>query len=435
MQTVFQKSIEELFDISNSELLCLQDQGKPFEKIKMAGKDYLVLFDHKLLHESGTIKSDLFVRGLMFYPIKRVMGNGILTSDGEDHLRDRRIIQQAFSKDMLEEYLKTFFSVIENKVLSWKENEVIDFYKVATEIVLEIVSSSIFNYDIFNSKQLRDIRNAFPDYVFLDDGNESENLGSFIINQRLQIESLSQILQEIIDKSKLHSNDGNVVDLLLRNESPIFSDKEIRDHLANLVNAGYRTTISLFSWCVFMISENNDVLQELQKEADESLWIKENRPPSLQEIHENYGISKKIIKETLRLYPPIWFSVKQAKEDVDLSSTKILKGTNVLVSQYVTHRNSKIFEDPEKWNPYRWTKDFEKGLPKGSYIPFGQGSRQCIGYDFAIAETQMMLLLMAKYFSWKNISNEDSFVIKPNITLRPKSTIPIVLNKRKENEF
>lgn len=435
MQTIFQKSIQELFDISNSELLCLQNQGKPFEKIKVAGKDYLVLFDHKLIHESGTIKSDCFVRGLMFYPIKRVMGNGILTSDGEKHLRDRRIIQQAFSKDMLEDYLKIFFSVIENKVLSWKENEMIDFYKVATEIVLEIVSKSIFNYDIFNSKKLKDIRNAFPDYVFLDDQSESENSASFIIHQRLQIETLSQILQDVVDKSKQHNDNGSVVDLLLRNESPAFSDKEIRDHLANLVNAGYRTTISLFSWCVFMISENNDVLQELQKEADDSLWIKENRPPSLEEIHDNYGISKKIIKETLRLYPPIWFSVKQAKENVDLSSTSISKGTNVLVSQYVIHRNSQVFENPEKWNPYRWTKDFEKGLPKGSYIPFGQGSRQCIGYDFAIAETQMMLLIMAKYFSWKNISDKDSFVIKPNITLRPKSTIPITLKKRKSDEL
>jgi len=431
LQTIYQKSLEKFFNLINSDLLLLQDSGKKFEMVDFNGKKYLVIFDHELINEIGINKSNSFIRSLMFYPIKRTVGDGILTSDGEEHLRDRRIIQQAFTKEMLEKYFQSFIPVIQNKINQWRENESLDFYKISAELVLEITSRSIFNYDIFNSENFKNIVKAFPDYAFL---NNQEELGLdfSMIEQKT---TMDKMLEKIIIQSKFNGGDEKITSLLLKNNDPVFSEKQIKEHLANLIIAGYRTTNSLLAWCVFMISENPNVLLELQKEADECLWIKENRSPTLEEIHNNYEISRKIIKETLRVYPPVWFSVKQAKEDVDLKSINIKKGTSVVISQYIIHRNSKFFESPETWNPYRWTREFEKNLPKSSYIPFGQGSRQCIGYEFALVEIQMILLLMAKNFSWKNIKNENNFLIRPNITLQPKNNVSILLTKRMENSL
>jgi cytochrome P450 len=424
--------------MANSQLLPIQNQGENFKKIKIQGKDYWVFFDYETINEIGTGKSNFFNRAITFYPIKRVVGNGIFTGDGETHLRDRRIIQQSFNKEMMEEYLEVFFADINETVLSWEDKEKINFYTIATKLVLSLVTKCVFNYDLSKYKNFSKARIALlsvtPDfnegYLDLFD-KESKKIISDMKKEKRAIKNLYEVLNEILEKAKNNSNEKDIASLLLKSNVS-FSDKEIKDHLANIIVPGYRTTISLLSWSIFLISENQNVLKDLQKEADNCLWIKQNRAPTLEEIHDNYEISKKIIKETLRLYPPVWVSVKQAKEDVRLSSTFVPKGSNAVISQYIIHRNAKTFDSPEIWNPYRWTKDFEQSLPKGSYIPFGQGSRQCIGNEFAIAEVQMILLLMAKNFSWKNVKDENSFQISPSITLRPKNNIPIILEKREQ---
>jgi cytochrome P450 len=396
-----------LFNLSNSYLLKMQKQEKSFAKININGSEYLVFFNHDLVNEITINNSKSFVKGLKGFPLRRIMGNGILTSDGKIHLRDRRIIQPAFSKKNMEKYLKIFVSKIKQQISLWNNNDKVDFYAASTELLLAIISESLFSSDL--SK--------------LDNFNKIKNL----LIDKEQIKNISKSLQDIVNKrEKNQFKNGDVLDILINNKDHVFSEKELKDHLATLIFSGYMTNLSLLSWSIFLISQNKEILKDLQDEADSCLWIQENRPPHLEEIHDNYEISKKIIKETLRLYPPVWFLMRQATEDVDLSSIMIPKGSNILICQYVLHRDKNIFDSPETWNPYRWTKDFEKGLPKGSYIPFGQGSRQCIGYDFAIAETQMILLLMAKNFSWESLNKKAIVDVSPSTPL----DVSILLKKR-----
>jgi cytochrome P450 len=438
LQSLSQNYISELFNLTNSDLLFLQKDGESFAKIEINKSEYLVFFNHDLVNEIGINQSGNFVKGLKSFPLKRIMGNGILTSDGELHLRDRRIIQPAFSKEKIEEYLQTFTKEIKDEILSWEDEKQIDFYTAATELLLSVITNSLFNFDFSKTENFNTVIHLLIDNNFANDYYQENGADkvSFMLQQKDQVKTLSSILQSIIDKRRdSGSSHNDVLDILLDNQDVHFSDKEIRDHLATLIVSGYRTTLSLVSWSIFLISQNKDILKELQEEADACAWIQEDRPPTLEEIHSNYGMSKKIIKETLRMYPPVWFLIRQAKEDVHLDQIDIPRGSNVIVSQYVLHRNDNVFSSPETWNPYRWTKEFEKSLPKGSYIPFGLGTRKCIGYDFAIAETQMILLLMAKNFSWESLQDPESFKVKPSITLRPQGDVPILLQERRSDEF
>jgi cytochrome P450 len=199
--------------------------------------------------------------------------------------------------------------------------------------------------------------------------------------------------------------------------------------MATILFAGYVTISELISWLVFSIADNSQSMKKLEKEAEESIWIKENRGPSIKEV-VNSKVSYQIVLEGLRMYPPVWNFPRQATEDVYIQNIFIPKGTTVVPSSYISHRNEKYYKDPELWNPERWTKEFERSLPRGAYFPFGMSSTKCLGAEFAVLEAQIFILCFAKKYKWENCLNDGAPKIYPKISLKPKNGIPIIIQKK-----
>jgi len=174
----------------------------------------------------------------------------------------------------------------------------------------------------------------------------------------------------------------------------------------------------VLTWAFSYLSENPEWRERLQEEA---MRVDLNSAPTYQSLETMSPTASAILQEALRLAPPVWVAPRIAIEDVEIDGIKIPKGSHVLVSQYVTQRDPRYFKEPEKFDPARWLDtDLEKSLPKGAYFPFGAGSRKCLGEYFALAESRLILLLVARSFNLSNKMPKAS----PRATYRPRGSVP-----------
>ena len=194
----------------------------------------------------------------------------------------------------------------------------------------------------------------------------------------------------------------------------------IRDEVLTLILSGHETTANMMTWAFAYLSENPDFANKLNFEASNQEWLKQGRAPTYLELEESAPFASAIISETLRLAPPVWVAPRIAIKDSVIDGVLIPAGAHVLVSQYVTQRSKEHFIDGNKWNPEKWlNSNFEKSLSRGSYFPFGAGSRKCLGEYFALAESRLILLLVAKEF---NLRTRFPKVL-PRATYRPKGPV------------
>ncbi len=208
-------------------------------------------------------------------------------------------------------------------------------------------------------------------------------------------------------------------------DSSQMNDKQIRDEIATLMLAGHETTANALSWTWMLLAQHPEVYQKLLNELDTVL---DRRSPTVEDIpHLRYA--NMIIKESMRLYPPVPLFIRDAVKDYELGGYKIPAGCYILISQWVMHRHPKYFENPEKFIPERWEQDLEKQLPKGVYIPFGEGHRICFGQSFGMMEAVLLLATIARKFQL-TLVDADSIIPQPSITLQPQHGIKVKISQR-----
>jgi cytochrome P450 len=205
------------------------------------------------------------------------------------------------------------------------------------------------------------------------------------------------------------------------------SMEHIRDEVLTLILSGHETTANVLTWAFSYMSNNPQAAADLAQEADQAQWIKEKRVPTLGELEASSTFATAVLSETLRLAPPVWVSPRIALKDCVIDGTQVPAGAHVLISQFVTQRLDKYFTKPNTWNPYRWMDPhFESSLPRGAYFPFLAGSRKCLGESFALAESRLILLLVAHKFHTSNTMPKA----QPRTTYRAKGVVPTALKAR-----
>ncbi|KST63539.1 cytochrome P450 [Mastigocoleus testarum] len=236
------------------------------------------------------------------------------------------------------------------------------------------------------------------------------------------------IYESIKQKRKNPDNSGDLLSLLANAEDENggkMSEQQLRDEAATMILAGHETTANTLCWTLMLLSRNPQVRAKLQQELEEVL---SNKKPTFAD-YSRLKYTKMVIKESMRLYPAVRELSRQVSQDCELGGYKIPAGCILIMSQWVMHRNSDYFPNPEMFNPQRWAKDLETQLPKGVYFPFGDGQRVCIGKGFALLEAVLLLAAIAQKFELNLLSN-DPIIPQPSITLRPEKGIKVILKKR-----
>jgi cytochrome P450 len=377
-------------------------------------------------------QSHNFIHGLALVGNRRFLGDGLLTSEGALWRRQRYLMQPAFHRRSIGRYAEIMVRHTQEMMATWRSGEVHDLYRDMTHLTLEIVSRVLFDVDIAGHQdrliaaaragQLRNSRGIAPMYA----------LKYFPTPRNLRyVWTTHQLDRDIYRIIRQRRASGHLGDDLLsaliqardENGAPM-SDQQLRDEVVTLIFTGSETISLALSYLWYLLALHPEVQAKLADELDVVLG---GRPPALEDLPK-LTYAEQIIKESLRLYPPVWAFVREAVKPVELGGYRLPAGTTVVLSQWVTHRAPRFFDQPLQFRPERWTEEFEKQLPKFAYFPFGGGQRTCIGASFAKMEMTLLVAAMAQKFA---ASPAPGFKLEllPSITLQPRRTVSVVLTR------
>ena len=394
---------------------------------------FIGVFSAEAVHQVTVAQQHNFVKGVGFARMRKVLGEGLLTNEEPIHMAHRRLMQPPFHHGNLDSYVGIMHRLVLEHISGWKDKESVDLAPEMMALTLEIVSQCLFGLDssqytarIAHCMEIaidRIERTMLPGLERFD----TSAISYFAAFEEAANE-LADIAQEIIN-ARIASNTNHGDDLLgiLLQMSEHISMQHIRDEVLTLILSGHETTANVLTWAFAYMSNNPEAARKLAAEADATDWITNNKVPTFAELEQSATYASCVLSETLRMAPPVWVSPRIALVDTEVDGVKIPAGAHVLISQYVTQRLEQYFTNPQKWDPARWLDPtFEASLPRGAYFPFLAGSRKCLGESFALAESRLILLLVARQFS---LSTKIP-TAQPRTTYRAKGVVPTKISKR-----
>jgi len=365
---------------------------------------------------------------------KRIFGNGILASDGNEWLANRRLIQKVFQNSFMEDYAGNVVDLTESLTAEWQEGETIEIYQQLKTLTLKIAIKSFFGEgSLTQSCRLENLLNSLVEQLAVQ-GRTSWVYHNFFptkLNTRF-LEAAKQ-LDEFIYEMIQRERKGNVIsnNLLSKlieasnKEGIKLTDKQIRDEVITLIMASYDTTAIVLSWAFYLLAKHPEIEENLSSEITSVLG---RRMPQLSDFN-SLRYAQMIIKESMRLYPPNRSVGRESLKSCQIRGYKIPAKSQILMSQWIVHRDERFFAFPNDFKPGRWTDDFSRKLHKYAYFPFGGGQRICVGRHFAMIEITLILVVILGRFKFLLVAEQ---VIEPHpvILLRPRFGIKVNVKKR-----
>ncbi|PYT87263.1 MAG: cytochrome P450, partial [Acidobacteria bacterium] len=374
-----------------------------------------------------------YVKGRVLRANRHVFGDGLLTSEGDFWLRQRRLAQPAFHRARIASYAETMVQYAQRMLETWRGGEERDVHREIMRLTLKIVVKTLFDADVAGDAQdvgkslelLLELGANFRRTLFVPHWVPTPT------NLRIkrEIAFIESILYRIISERRASGRDaGDLLSMLLHaqdEDGTRMTDTQLRDETITLFLAGHETTASSLSWTWWLLAQNRSVEAKLHAELDEVL---NGHAPSLDDL-SRLPYTGKVITESMRLYPPAWGLARVAIEDHELAGYTVKKGMGVAMAQWVVHRDPRWYDAPEEFRPERWEGDLLKRIPRFAYFPFGGGPRQCIGNAFAVMEATLILATVAQKYRLRLVPNHP-VVPLASITLRPRYGVRVVLESR-----
>lgn len=401
------------------------------------GKVQAFLLNHPdLIRELLVTNHAKFIKGRALQRAKSLLGEGLLTSEKEFHLRQRRMIQPAFHRARINEYAKAMIDFSAQMADDWQNDEVRNIDHEMMRLTLNIVGKTLFNADV--EKDAGEIGAAMTTIVSMFNFMLfpfSEYLEKLPLPPILRLKkarrTLDEVIYKIIDERRKSGEDaGDLLSMLLMAQDEetggAMTDQQVRDEALTLFLAGHETTANALTWTFYLLSQNPEAEAKFHRELDEVLSSKTLSP----EDYPRLKYTEAVLAESMRLFPPAWTLGRLAIEEHEFAGFKIPKGSLVLASQFVMHRDRRFWENPEKFIPERWeTLSIKEAGNKFIYFPFSKGVRSCIGESFAWMEGVLLLANLGK--KWKlNLMPEQKLALQAMITLRPKYGMKMRIEKR-----
>lgn len=377
-----------------------------------------------------------FIKGDPLRLNRRIFGNGLLTNEGDSWLQQRRLIQPAFHRNKIQSYGDTMVTFTERMVAGWQDGAALDIHQEMMRLGLKIVAKVLFNVEIAaDTDRVSTALNTVQD---LSSGGRmllppifrllptADNL-----RYRRAARELDDVVYGLIRDRRAN---GQVADDLLyallqvKNEAgQSMPDRQLRDEVMTLLLAGHETTAVSLSWTWYLLSHNPDVEQKLWSELRRVL---NGRSPGIEDLAE-LPYTDRVIKEAMRLYPPVWAVVRTCVKECEIGGYQVPSGSTVFMSQWVMHRDPRFYDQPEQFNPDRWLDSHAKEIPKFAYFPFGGGPRTCIGASFATMEAVLVLATIAQNYQVRVVQDQPIAPV-PTMTLRPRHGIQVIVTRRSE---
>jgi cytochrome P450 len=373
-----------------------------------------------------------------FRQLSELLGDGLLTSDGDRWRRRRRMIQPAFSQARLAGYAAAMSSEAVNAAASLADErgEDVDVDRLMMELTLRVVSRALFSHDAGGATteivsqamtafqtRANSVGFAFP---WLPTPSRDRAARA--------LETLDKMVYDLIASRRASKaappDPPDLLHMLVtaideEGDRAGLSEKEVRDELVTMFLAGHETTSNALTWALYFLSQNPEAWNALAREVD---GVLEGRAPTLADL-ERLPYTEQVVKEAMRLRPPVFMMARRAREDTTIGGYPIPRGSEIVLWLYHTHHDARWYPEPEAFRPERFAPAEEAKLPKLAFVPFGAGPRACIGKMFAMIEARLILAAFVQKVRFE-LPAGTVLEASPKITLSPKDGLKMRVGRR-----
>ncbi len=371
-----------------------------------------------------------FVKGEMQQrQIGSAFGEGMLLAENDDWRDQRTTAQPAFYRERIETYAPVAVSHAEAMAADWNDGETIEIHDAMTELTLSVLAWSLFGIDVRGRQSaVRAAATATRDRF------DTSRLGAYLpewiptpVNRQYKhsLSSLREFIEELIDERRAADELGeDLLSLLVAaTDTGGMDDDTLRDNMATFLFAGHETTALALTYTWFLLGHHPDVQERLHAELDEVLG---DAPPTAADLPE-LDYTEQVVKEAMRLYPPVWTTFREPIEDIEIGGYTIPEGTVVSLPQWIIHRDERWYDAPLEFRPERWVDGDDR--PEYAYYPFGGGPRHCIGMRFARMEAQLVVATLAREFAVESIT-DASLDLTASANTLPAEPVKLRLSRR-----
>ncbi|MES3516428.1 MAG: cytochrome P450 [Natronomonas sp.] len=363
--------------------------------------------------------------------IEDLLGNGLLLSDGDAWRHQRQLATQAFDPGRFEDLAAMMADYAEELVEDWDDGEVVDIREEMAEITVKIIVEAMFGTTIDDEtttavqEALEPLGARFePDAVrfLLPSWIPTSENRSF----SAAIETLETILDEIVAERREsdYENGDDLLSVLLQaQDRGEQTDGQMRDELVTMLLAGHDTTALTLTYTLFLLDRNPEVRSELYAEFDDI----DGRPGFHTARKMDY--TDRVLKEAMRLYPPVYTMFRESTEPVELGGYGLDEEALLMLPQWVVHRSPRYYDDPEAFDPDRWLPERSADRPRFAFFPFGGGPRICIGKQFSLLESKIILATIASEFELERV-DDGPLELRPSLTMHPQNPLEMRLHSR-----
>lgn len=368
--------------------------------------------------------------------LRLLLGDGLLTIDGEFHRRQRRLMLPAFHRKRVESYRDIMIDYTERMLENWQPGQQVDIAVEMQRLTMRIVAKALFDVDLtYESHALGtafDNAREYPNRRRYSLSALRINLPFTAYGKFVRAKAfLDKTVYKIIEHKRSSGEDtGDIVSMLLAardEDGSALSDVQVRDELMTLLAAGHETTSNALTWTFYLLSQNPTECDKLLAELHDVL---NGRSPTVEDL-TRLPYLEMVVKESMRLFPPAWMVGRRAVGEYELEGYRLPAGSFVLLSQWVIHHKAEYFVEPERFCPERFDPDQGEKYPSFAYFPFGAGPRMCIGSTFAMMEARLLLATILQRFSPKLVPGHP-VVPRPMVTLRARYGMRMVLEPTRE---
>ena len=437
-------------------LLALRERHGPLVHITVEGTpvNVLIVNEPEIVRDVLVDRGHDLVKGRGLQTTRALLGDGLLTSEGEIHARHRRLVAPAFHRSRLERYARTMADRARAHVASWPRGETVDIHELMGSLMLDIVGRTLFDVDLTGDSA--GIGGAVTD-LLVHFGSQTP-LGQLLgvepdpeeeARAETALATLESLVTRLISDRRADPSDrGDLLSMLVAardedGDGSGLTDAEIRDEVMTLLLAGHETTANALSWTVHLLSHRPDIVDSCAVEADlirlsrgngadhraSPAETMERRPQSTAEIMERQPQLTAVLNESLRLFPPAWAMGREALRPVTLGGVDLPPEAQVLLTPWVLHRDDRFWDHPDEFMPQRWNSAEVASHHRFVFFPFGGGARSCIGEHFARMEAMTVLTEMLTQVTFRPL--EGHMVGRDHsLTLRPAHGVMVELADR-----
>ena len=391
------------------------------------GRAFYALFHPDHLRHVLVDHNDRYVKGQFFQRQLGFLGTGLLNAEGEAWRRQRHAVEPAFHPDRIEEYASFMTGYAERTVEGWGDDEVRDVHADMMGLTLEVVAKALFDVDLRDeeaavgealstimaaTRRRTERLVALPAWVPTPEGRAVERAER----------RLDAVVEGIIEERREAGDAGDVVSALL---AAGLDESAVRDEVMTLLLAGHETTAQSLTYTWWLLAHHPRVEATLLGELDDVLG---GEPPTAADV-EDLAYTERVVRESMRLYPPVWGLLREPVEDDVVGGYRIPAGATVGLYQWVVHRDPRFYDDPLAFDPDRWTDDVRSSLHPFAYLPFSAGPRRCVGDRFAMLEAQLVVATVLQRYHVEAVPGEG-LELAPSITLRPEDGLRLRVRRR-----